>query len=110
MEGRILGFVVWCAVGGLFLCLALYTWFSKKPRAMGFWANAQMFPVTDVKSYNRAMAKLFGGFGIVMMGLGIPLLAGENSAWIMVSVVGLMAESIGAMVVYCLVIEKKYRK
>lgn len=108
MEGRILGFMIWCVVGGGFLCLALYSWFSERP--VGFWANARLFEVQDIKGYNREMAKLFGGFGLVFLGLGIPLLVGGSSAWILLSVVGVMAESIGAMVVYSLVIEKKYRK
>ena len=41
--------------------------------------------------------------------LGIPLLAGQNSAWIILSILGVMAESIAAMAVYSLVIEKKYK-
>lgn len=77
---------------------------------MGFWANAKVFEVSDVKKYNRAVAKLFGAFGIVLIVLGLPLLAGQNSAWAMLSIVGVMMESIAAMVVYTVVIEKKYRK
>lgn len=110
MEGRILGFIVVCMIGVAFLCWAVYAWFSKKPRPMGFWANAEMFEVTDIKKYNHAMSKLFGTFGVVLMVLGFPLLAGQNSAWAMLSVVGVMIESIAAMMVYVLVIEKKYRK
>lgn len=68
--------MIWCVVGCLFLGLGLYAWFSKKARALGFWANAEMFEVTDVKKYNRAMARLFWAFGVVMIGLGIPLLGG----------------------------------
>ena len=48
MEGRIMGFIVFCMIGGMFLCWAVYTWFSKKPKPMGFWANAEMFEVTDI--------------------------------------------------------------
>ena len=47
---------------------------------------------------------------IVLIVLEIPLLAGQNSAWMLLSVVGLMIESIIAMTVYSLVIEKKYKK
>lgn len=50
MEGRILGFMIWCVVGGGFLCLALYSWFSERP--VGFWANARLFEVQDIKGYN----------------------------------------------------------
>lgn len=106
MESRVLGFVIWCAVGGIFLCLAGYGWFAEKP--MGFWANIEVPEVTEVRRYNRAVAKLFGGFGVALIGLGVPLLMG--SAWILLSVVGVMVESIVAMVVYSLVIEKKYKK
>lgn len=106
MEGRVLGFVIWCAVGGIFLCLAGYAWFAEKP--VGFWANIKAPEVTDVRRYNRAVAKLFGCFGVVLIGLGVPLLMG--SAWILLSEVGVMAECIAAMAVYSLVIEKKYKK
>ena len=108
MEGRTAGFVMWCAVGGMFICLAVYAWFSKRP--VGFWANAEAPEVTDVRRYNRAVSKLFGVFGAVLAGLGIPFLVGESPAWILLSVVGVMAETIAAMAVYSLVIEKKYRK
>ena len=108
MTGRIIGFVIWSAVGCLFVCLAVYSYFSKKP--VGFWANADVFEVTDIKKYNRAVAKLFCIFGIVLIILGIPLLAGQNSPWILLSIAGLVMESIIAMVVYSLVIEKKYKK
>ena len=110
MEGRMLGFIVYCMIGMAFLCFAVYAWFSKKPKPVGFWANAELFEVTDIKKYNHAMSKLSGTFGVVLMVLGFPLLAGQNSAWAMLSVVGVMIESIAAMVVYVLVIEKKYRK
>ncbi len=110
MEDRTIAFLAYCLLGCMFLGWSVYTWFSKKPKPMGFWANAKMFEVTDVKKYNRATAKLFGVFGIVLIVLGFPLLAGQNSAWAMLSIVGVMVESIAAMAVYILVIEKKYRK
>ena len=47
MEGRILGFIVVCMIGVAFLCRAVYSWFTKKPRPMGFWLNAEKFEVTD---------------------------------------------------------------
>lgn len=110
MEGRAIGFIMFCILGCVFLGMALYTWFSKKPKPIGFWANAEMFEVTDVKNYNRAVAKLFAIFGIVLIILGFPLLAGQNSAWAILSIVGVMIGSIAAMAVYSAVIEKKYRK
>ncbi len=84
MEENLLGFVMWCAVGGFFLGMAVYGWFAKSR-----WDS--------------------GPTRRCLIGLGIPILVGDP-AWIMLSVVGVMAETIAAMVVYCLVIEKKYRK
>lgn len=103
-----IGFAVWSMAGCLFICLGIYSLFAKK--AMGFWANAQMFEVTDVKKYNRAVAGLFCTFGIVFIALGFPLLSEQNSVWILFSVIGVMIESISAMSVYTTVIEKKYKK
>ncbi len=108
MSGRILGFIVWAAVGAALILAGVCTWFSRKP--VGFWANAEMFEVSDVRGYNRAMAKLLWGFGTVFILLGLPLLAGQNSPWILLSVLGCMLEVIAAMAVYTLGIEKKYRK
>lgn len=108
MTGMIIGFIGWSIVGCLFICLGIYSFFAKK--AMGFWANAEMFEVTDIKKYNGAVAKLFCVFGIVFIILGVPLLSKQNSAWILFSVLGLMIESITAMIVYTTVIEKKYKK
>ena len=56
------------------------------------------------------MAKLFCIYGIVLFGLGLPLLAGQNSPWILISVLGVMFATITAMVIYTTVIEKKYKK
>jgi len=63
-----------------------------------------------VKKYNGAVSKLFIGYGIVFILLGLPMLSGQNSPWIILSIGGIMAESIAAMVIYTVVIEKKYRK
>ena len=77
---------------------------------MGFWANAEPAEITDVKQYNAAVGKLFCTYGVIFILLGLPLLSGQNSAWILLSVVGVVAESIGLMIVYSIVIEEKYRK
>lgn len=103
-----IGFVLWSIFGGLFICLGIYAFFAKKP--IGFWANAKAPNVTDRRRYNRAMAKLFCVYGVGFLLLGFPLLAGQNTAWPLFSVAGVMAESIAAMIAYTLVIEKKYRE
>lgn len=108
MEGRFIGFILWCVVGVLFLGLAISAWFSGKP--VGFWANIKAPEVSDVKKYNHAVSKLFIAYGIVFLLLGLPLLAGPGSPWIILSILGIMFETILAMAVYSLVIEKKYKK
>lgn len=103
-------FILWSIVGCMFVILGIYAFLSKKEVAFGFWANADMFPVENVKAYNRAVGKLWCVFGAVFVLLGLPLLGEGNAPFIMLSVLGIMAEAIAAMVVYTTVIEKKYRR
>ena len=103
-------FMIWAICGAAFIVLGIYDSLSKREVAFGFWANAETFPVTDVKAYNKAVGKLFCVFGIVFIILGIPLLGEQNSPLILLSIVGTMFEVIAAMVVYVTVVEKKYRK
>ncbi len=103
-----MAFIIWAIIGLIFVGLGVLAFFSKKP--MGFWANAEMFQVSDTKRYNHTMGIMWCIFGLVFILLGLPLLAGENSPYIMLSVVGVMLEVIVFMVIYVLVIEKKYRK
>ena len=110
MTEMILAFTIWSIIGLLFIVLGIYAFFSPKAQPMGFWANAKMFEVTDVRKYNAAMGKLFIGFGMIFIILGLPLLLGQNSALIILSAFGVMAEVIIMMAIYTIVIEKKYKK
>ncbi len=103
-----LAFIIWAAVGVIILGIGIFSFFSKKP--VGFWANAEMFDVEDYQKYNYAVGKLFCVFGIVFIVLGVPLLGGQNSSLVIISVVGVMVETILLMVIYTLGIERKYRK
>ena len=105
-----LAFMIWLAVSAAMVVLGIYAMLSKKEVAFGFWANAKMFPVEDVKGYNHAVGKLWCVFGVVFALLGVPLLPGQNTGYIIISILGCMAEAIAAMVVYVTIIEKKYRK
>ncbi len=101
------GFLMWFCVGCLFLLLGLWAWRSRK--AVCFWANIETVPMKDVKAYNRAMGKLWVVYGIVFIFLGVPLLTG-NPLGIMITILGTLAECIGAMAVYLLVIQNKYER
>ena len=103
-----IGFIIWALAGCCFAGLGIYAFFSKN--AMPFWANTGMFAVSDVRRYNRAMGKCWCVFGGVFIALGLPLLAGQNTPFVLLSVLGVVVETIAFMAIYTLVIEKKYRK
>ena len=110
MEGRLAAIVIWVILGVLFIVMGIYTRKSVRPRPFGFWANAQVPPMEDVKGYNRALGRLWTVFGILFILIGLPLLDGQNSAMLIITILGAMLISIGAMVVYVVGIEPKYRK
>lgn len=103
-------FLIWLIAGCAFICFGIYAYTSKKQTAFGFWANAEMFQVENVESYNKALGKLWCVFGVVFALLGLPLLKGQNSPAALITIIGVMVEAIAAMVIYVTVIEKKYRK
>lgn len=102
-------FIVWMISGGVMIIFGIYAMRSKRAVPFGFWANAEMFEVNDVKAYNRAVGKLWCVFGTVFALLGLPFLTDQNSPYLIFSILGCMVEAIAAMVVYVTVIEKKYR-
>lgn len=109
--GGMIGFAIWALGGVLFAAIGIAAYVSKKPA--GFWANTKApmaEELSDVAGYNHAVAKLFWAYAAVFVLLGLPLLDGQNSPWAILSILGIMAETIAAMVCYVLVIERKYRK
>ena len=44
MEENIFFFIILCIWAVIYLCLAVYIWFSKK--AIAFWGNKKMFEVS----------------------------------------------------------------
>ena len=107
MSGAIIGFIVWAIFGCMIICIGISSLFSKK--AVGFWANIKPINTKDIKGYNRATGMLFICYGIIFVVLGMPLLSGQNSPYILLSVLGVMTETIVTMAIYTLVIEKKYK-
>ena len=49
-------------------------------------------------------------YGIIFVILGIPLLDGQNTPYVLLSVIGVMVETIVIMAAYSLVIVKKYEE
>ena len=102
------GFMICVIVGCFFIGLGILSFFAKT--AVGFWSNTKMFEVNDVKRYNRAVGKLWCAFGIVFILLSLPILDGQNSPLIMITIIGVVVEVLVLMIIYTQVIEKKYRK
>lgn len=112
MEERIIAFIVWAVLGVLFVLLGIYYMNSKKAKPFGFWANAEVGSIDDVKGYNRALGKLWCVYGVLFTLIGLPLLSldEKNAGMIILPLLGTMLISIGAMAVYTVGIEAKYRK
>ena len=49
-------------------------------------------------------------YGVLFTLIGLPLLDGQNSGFIIITILGVMLISIAAMVAYVVGIEPKYRK
>ncbi len=109
-TGGIIGFVIWTAVSCVFIGIGIYDFRTKKQKEAGFWANVKTPAMTDVRAYNRAVGRLFIVYGIVMILLGLPLLAGQNSPAIILTIIGLLLETIVIMAVYEIGIKSKYEK
>ena len=110
MEERYIAFIIWAIMSVVFILMGIYVLNSRKAKPFGFWANAEVTPIEDVKSYNCALGKLWCVYGILFLLIGLPLLDGQNSSLIILTILGAMFLSIGAMVAYVVGIEAKYRK
>lgn len=108
MTGNIIGFVIWAIAGVIITSLGIRAYFSRK--LIVFWANIKPISVNDITGYNRAVGKLFVIYGVILIALGLPLLSGQNSPFILLSVLGVMIETIVIMAVYSLCIERKYKE
>ena len=110
MDGRLIAFIIWTIMGVLFIAMGIYDMNSKKAKPFGFWANAEVTPIEDVKGYNRALGILWCVYGVLFTLIGLPLLNEQNSGLIIIPILGAMLISIAAMMVYVVGIESKYRK
>ncbi len=106
----VLAFICWLIMAMFFVGWGIFVSFSKKEKPFGFWANAEVAKMKDVKGYNRALGRLFCGFGIYLAIIGLPLLGGQNTPGIIISILGIMLGAIATMIIYVVGIEGKYRK
>ena len=112
MGESLWAFIIWAIVGVVFIAMGIYYLSSKKAKPFGFWANAEVASIEDVKAYNRALGRLWCVYGVLFILIGLPLmiLNEQNAGLIAIPMVGTMLISIGAMAVYSIGIEAKYRK
>lgn len=110
MEERLTAFIIWAIIGGLFIIMGICILSSKKAKPFGFWANAEMTSIKDTKGYNRALGILWCVYGVIFVLMGVPLLDGKNTGMLIITILGTMFISIGAMVAYVVSIESKYHK
>lgn len=110
MTEGVLAFILWVAVSSIFIIIGIYD--LRADKVVGFWSNGKRPEVEKekVKDYNRAVGRLWIAFAIAYILLGIPLLAGDNSPYIVITLLGSLAGVIVLMAVYVLVIERKYCK
>lgn len=107
-----MGFIIWALAGILFMVGGIYCMNSKKEVAFGFWSNSKTAPieVKNIKSYNKALGKLWCAYGFFFILLGMPLLGEQDSPLIIITLIGVVFELIIVMAVYTISIEGKYRK
>ena len=110
MEEKSIAFIIWAILGAMFVVMGVCSFSSGKPKPFGFWANVKPGHIENVKGHNRALGILWCTYGILFMLMGLPLLAEENPALIIVPVLGTVFISIAAMIVYETGIAPKYRK
>lgn len=110
MTEGIIAFIIWVLVSFVFIIIGIYD--LRAEEVVGFWSNGKKPEVTpeNLRAYNRAVGMLWIGFAIIFLLLGVPLLAGDNSPLVVITLLGSMAEIVALMAVYVLVIEKKYCK
>ncbi len=100
-------FVIWSLVSALLLGIGVSAWRSKNP--VGFFAGVKPPDVRDTGKYNHSVAILWFVYAILLEICGMPLLfLAQNSAGIILVVMGVVVITIAMMIMY-FQIEKKYR-
>ncbi len=100
--------ILWLLIAGLFIVLGILAFFAAKP--VGFWANAPVERMQDVRGYNAAMGRLFIAAGVAFAVIGLPLMLAPDAPLALVaSVLGAALWAIALMAVYELAVAKRYR-
>jgi len=95
----IVAFLIWTIVALLFVGIGVWAWTSKTE--VGFFAGVKPPKVKDPVKYNHQVALLWFAYAFFYEILGIPFLFfKQNSAMFIVTLLGVMAITIGLLVAY----------
>lgn len=95
----IIAFVIWSAVGVIFLIIGVSAWKAKE--AVGFFTFVDPPKVKDVRRYNHAVAKLWFTAALIFEILGVPLLfIKQNSSLSIFIILGVVILVIAMVIVY----------
>ena len=107
MTGSSMGCACYILLGVCFIGFGIRLIAIKRDKPVAFWANVKELPrVNDISAYNKAVGKLWCGYGAVIALLGFLLLAGPVG--IIMTILGTCWASIALAVIYSVVIMKKY--
>ena len=92
-------FIIWTIVALMFAGIGAWAWFSKD--AVGFFAGVKAPEVKDPWKYNHQVAMMWFAYALLYELLGIPFLFfKQNSAMFIITILGVMALTIGLLVAY----------
>lgn len=109
MTGSAMGCACYILLGICFIAFGVRLIVIKRDTPVAFWANVKELPsVNDISAYNKAVGKLWCGYGAIIVLLGFLLLAGPVG--VILTILGTCWASIGLAVIYSVAIMKKYQK
>ena len=95
----IVAFIIWTIVALGCSGIGLWAWLSKTE--VGFFAGVKPPKVKDPIKYNHQVALLWFAYALIYELLGIPFLFfKQNSAMFIITLLGVMALTIGLLVAY----------
>lgn len=104
----LIAFFIWTLGAIIFLLLGLTSLKSKRP--VGFFNFTRTPEVVDIRAYNRAVAKLWLIFSVLLELIGLPLLFIEQNSPYFVFLMLAVFSLVLAMMVSYLSILSKYRR
>ena len=103
-----MAFIIWSAGAVTLLCIGVSC--AKSDKAAGFFTFGEPPVIEDIKSYNKAVAKLWAVFAVIFEIIGIPFLYLKQNSPLVIPVIFAVLLWVILLIVFYLKIENKYRK